>query len=402
MRHAILTAVFAVAMTLPTAPRAAAADFDSAFAGESAFLSLAPGQSGTFTVFFLNAGAMSWSRGTTSQVDLAACLTDQVTCDSRDVSVAAFDPGTWLSSARYATHAQSAVAPGGVATFTYGVKVPVTQAAGRYRFNGDLVVSATGRRVHAEGYYQDVSIAAASCAPAIVAPTPTYTALQVGRQHTQQFSVTCGDGLTRAANVPVTVSVPSENVAGNATLTFNATTDSGGSGTVTWSRSNPSTETVKITPTGYPSVIGTATVRWIVPDVVISCSPTSSVTQTAGTSRVYTVTARAPSTGAAYAGPVALTVKSYIAPTTNSVTLNFISAVDRSAGTTITTVTTSSSGMADFTVSGSKGTIVPRVFIDENSSGSLNVTEFSADCGETTFVAPPAPTPTPSPSPTPY
>lgn len=364
----------------------AAADFDSAFAGESAFLTLGPGGSGTFTVFFLNTGSVSWLKGSATQVDLAACRADQVTCDSREATLAPLNPGSWLGTGRYASQTQSTVAPGAIATFTYAVSVPGAQSAGRYRFNGDLVVSVTGRAVHPEGYYQDLTIEAANCAPAIVTAIPTYAAVQVGREHVQQISATCADGKTKALNTPITASVPSENVAGNPILTLTATTDSAGTATVRWTRSNPSTERVTIKPTGYPSVLGYSTVRWVVPDVVISCSPTGAATQAGGTTRVYTVSAKSPSTGAAWSGAVALTVASYIG-TGSSLTLGGANAVDKSAGTTIASVSTTT-GTLNFAVGGTRGTIKPRVFLDENSSSSLDSTEFSADCGETTLTSP--------------
>src|SRR5687767_12882253 len=71
--------------------------YDSAYAGESAFLNMTPGATGTFTVFFQNTGSTTWVRGTATQVDLFACLNDKVTCDVVPEE-AAFNPGTWLST----------------------------------------------------------------------------------------------------------------------------------------------------------------------------------------------------------------------------------------------------------------------------------------------------------------
>lgn len=139
----------------PTPARAVG--FDSAYAGESAFLVLSRGQTGTFTVFFSNTGTVSWVRGTSTQVDLVACLEDKVTCNAQDATEVAFSSG-WLSLTRYATHSQSSVAPGQIGTFTYSVSVPFDAAAGTYRFNGALAVSSSGRDVHNEGYYQDVTV----------------------------------------------------------------------------------------------------------------------------------------------------------------------------------------------------------------------------------------------------
>ncbi len=110
----IVTAITAAALSLSVVsmamPANAAAGFDSAYAGESAFLTLNPGQSGTFTVFFANTGTSSWAKGTATQVDLAACQADKTTCNSGDPSEAPFNSG-WLSATRYATHTQTTVAP---------------------------------------------------------------------------------------------------------------------------------------------------------------------------------------------------------------------------------------------------------------------------------------------------
>src|SRR5436305_1156420 len=96
-------------------------------------------------------------RGTGTQVDLAACLEDKVTCNAQDASEASWNSG-WLSSTRYATTTQTTTAPGSLGTFSYNVTAPVGATAGTYRFNGDVVLSTTGERIHPEGYYQDATI----------------------------------------------------------------------------------------------------------------------------------------------------------------------------------------------------------------------------------------------------
>ena len=171
---AITVAALALSLVASaTQANAAVAGYDSAYAGESAFLNLAQGQSGTFTVFFANTGSTSWVKGSTSQVDLAACLEDKVTCNQQDASEAPFNSG-WLSATRYTTQTQTTVAPGQIGTFTYNVQVPATQAAGTYRFNGALVLASTGADIRNEGYYQDVTVgtAAAGTAATLTAMTP--------------------------------------------------------------------------------------------------------------------------------------------------------------------------------------------------------------------------------------
>jgi len=169
---ALTGAALALSLVAQATPAAAAvAGYDSAYAGESAFLTLNRGETGTFTVFFANTGTTTWLRGGTTQVDLAACLENKTTCNQQDASEAPFNSG-WTSATRYATSTQTSVAPGSIGTFTYNVKVPAAAAAGTYRFNGALVHAATGADIHNEGYYQDVSVPAAAAAPAITSLDP--------------------------------------------------------------------------------------------------------------------------------------------------------------------------------------------------------------------------------------
>lgn len=169
---AFTAVTLALSMLAQAVPAAAVSGYDSAYAGESAFVSLAPGQSNEFQVFFANTGATTWTRGTTSQVDLAACLADKVTCNAQDATEATWNSG-WLSATRYATTAQTSVAPGSIATFRYTVMAPAGVAAGTYRFNGDLVLSTTGEKIHPEGYFQDATVGAGSGAATISSLTPS-------------------------------------------------------------------------------------------------------------------------------------------------------------------------------------------------------------------------------------
>jgi hypothetical protein len=173
----IVTAVSAAALSLSmlasAVPALAVTGYDSAYAGESAFVNISPGQTQNFQVFFANTGTTTWSRGTGTQVDLAACLSDKVTCNAVDPANAAWNSG-WLSTTRYATTTQTTTAPGSLGTFSYNVAAPSTALAGNYRFNGDLVLSTTGEKIHPEGYYQDATIGGAgSGAASLTSLTPT-------------------------------------------------------------------------------------------------------------------------------------------------------------------------------------------------------------------------------------
>src|SRR5687768_18515826 len=157
----IVTAITAASLAfslvaMATPANAAVPGYDSAYAGESAFLNLNQGQTGTFTVFFANTGSTSWVRGTTTQVDLAACLEDKVTCNAQDASEATWNNG-WLSPVRYSTTVQTVTPPGSLGTFSYNITAPAGVAAGIFRFNGDLVLASTGEKIHPDGYYQEAN-----------------------------------------------------------------------------------------------------------------------------------------------------------------------------------------------------------------------------------------------------
>jgi len=225
--------VLALAFSLvasATSANAAVAGYDSAYAGESAFLSLSPGQSGSFTVFFGNTGSTSWVKGTASQVDLAACLDDKTTCNAQDATEAPFNSG-WLSATRYATHSQTTVAPGGIGTFTYNVAVPTGTAAGTYRFNGALVLSATGADIRNEGYYQDVTVAAATAG---TAATLTSISPTSGTSAGGQTVTLTGTGFVCTPTFPtVSFGTTAATITSCGSTTITATTPAGAVGATT-------------------------------------------------------------------------------------------------------------------------------------------------------------------------
>jgi len=142
-------------------PAAGVTGYDSQYNSESAFVNISPGQTQNFQAFFINAGTTTWTRGTGTQVDLAACLEDKTTCNAQDATEAGWNTN-WLSTTRYATTSNTTTAPGGVATFSYNVTAPAGAGNGIYRFNGDLVLSTTGEKLHPEGYYQEANLGGVS------------------------------------------------------------------------------------------------------------------------------------------------------------------------------------------------------------------------------------------------
>ena len=220
---AITAAALALSMTLGLnagTAQAAPAGYDSAYQFESAFLTLKPGDSGTFSVFFANTGTTSWVKGSGSQVNLAICAADKVTCNVTS-GQAAWAVG-WLSSTAYATHTKDAVSPGDFSAFTYNIKVPAGQAGGVYRFNGDLVQGSSGTRVHPEGYYQDGNVSGALPSGAAIDVTPGYSvnednevssAVPGNGQHTYTFTTALTGTLTFAV-------ITSGNIVRNSDGTF--------------------------------------------------------------------------------------------------------------------------------------------------------------------------------------
>ncbi|HAF11031.1 MAG TPA: hypothetical protein DCK98_13255 [Chloroflexi bacterium] len=175
MLKKIFTAITALALVATllagtAGPAAAASGYDSAYFGESAFLTLAPGASGQFAVGFNNTGSTGWLVGSSSQVDLTVCLADKLTCNVTSPN-AAF-ASSWLSSTAYATTSTTYVGPGQTGFFVYNITAPAAAAAGTYRFNGDLALHNTASMIHQQGYYQDSDVASLVAAPTITSLTP--------------------------------------------------------------------------------------------------------------------------------------------------------------------------------------------------------------------------------------
>ena len=180
---AALSLALGIAAYLAGPVRAAVPNYDSAYFGESAFLTLSPGQSGQFAVGFNNTGSVGWVTGSASQVDLQVCLADKVTCGVSSPNAAW--ASNWLSTTAYATTTTSFVGPGQTGWFVYSIVAPASAAGQTARFNGDLALHVGNQQIHPQGYYQDAAVTAA---PAALTITPASATATVGS--TVQFSVT--------------------------------------------------------------------------------------------------------------------------------------------------------------------------------------------------------------------
>ena len=110
--------------TPPPAPPPPTTTYHSAFVDESAFPTLAPGATTQLTLRFRNSGTATWVRGVAgSQANLG------INGDDRTFAALGMNVN-WLTPDRPAAQSESAVPPGGVATFTFTVRAP--QAAGTY------------------------------------------------------------------------------------------------------------------------------------------------------------------------------------------------------------------------------------------------------------------------------
>ena len=94
-------------------------DYHSRWVSESDFPTLQAGQiSGPLSIVFRNAGSQAWVRGTLGQEARLAVNQDNAQWASLGVN--------WLSANRVAPQSEATVFPGGVGTFTFQVRAPMT------------------------------------------------------------------------------------------------------------------------------------------------------------------------------------------------------------------------------------------------------------------------------------
>jgi hypothetical protein len=94
-------------------------DYHSRWVAQSAYPTLKVGQiSGPLSISFRNAGSQSWIRGTLGQEARLAVNQDNAQWAALGVN--------WLSANRVAAQTEATVTPGGVGTFTFQVRAPMT------------------------------------------------------------------------------------------------------------------------------------------------------------------------------------------------------------------------------------------------------------------------------------
>ncbi|MEK6226757.1 MAG: CAP domain-containing protein [Chloroflexota bacterium] len=94
-------------------------DYHSRWVSESAFPTMRVGQiSGPLSIVFRNAGSQTWVRGTLGQEARLAVNQDNAQWAGLGVN--------WLSANRVAPQTEATVTPGGVGTFTFQVRAPMT------------------------------------------------------------------------------------------------------------------------------------------------------------------------------------------------------------------------------------------------------------------------------------
>jgi hypothetical protein len=120
---------FSTGATIATSGAATAAastnTFHSAFIDETAFPTLAPGESAQLTVHLRNTGTATWQKGVMGSEARLGIIGDDIAYSTLGMNVG------WPLPSRPATQSEPSVAPGAIATFTFTVRAPA--AIGTYR-----------------------------------------------------------------------------------------------------------------------------------------------------------------------------------------------------------------------------------------------------------------------------
>lgn len=291
---ATLATAFAMALALlvQAIPAAGAvAGYDSRYFGESAFVTLAPGEENQFAVGFTNTGSTGWQRGTASQVNLVQCCPYNTASPNSSWAVG------WLSSTAYATTTTDFVGPGQIGWFVYTVKAPTGAAPGSYRFDGDTAVASLATpgtnngMIQPEGYHQIATIPVGPQA-ATLEITPSFQFRQVGTSAQFQATVTTAtDGAVPNTNVTCFIDADEAGEdLGNKDISLSGNTDSNGVATFNYTRNFGGQDLITCYVTNLPIVRDTGNVQWGGASAAITVTPTTNASNPTGDARTYTIT----------------------------------------------------------------------------------------------------------------
>ncbi len=113
--------IVAVALVAVPFPASADTGFHSAWVGQDAYPTLAPGATTSYTIRFRNAGTETWQRGVPGKQVNLGVLNDSLGFAEMAVG--------WLNPNRPATTIELTVAPGAIGTFTFTIRAPAALGA---------------------------------------------------------------------------------------------------------------------------------------------------------------------------------------------------------------------------------------------------------------------------------
>ncbi len=113
--------IVAVALVAVPFPASADTGFHSAWVGQDAYPTLAPGATTSYTIRFRNTGTETWQRGVPGKQVNLGVLNDSLGFAEMAVG--------WLNPNRPATTIELTVAPGAIGTFTFTIRAPAALGA---------------------------------------------------------------------------------------------------------------------------------------------------------------------------------------------------------------------------------------------------------------------------------
>jgi IPT/TIG domain-containing protein/flagellar associated repeat protein len=177
----ITAAALALSMLASAIPaQAAAPGFHAAFFAQSAYPTLARGETKQLSAVYTNNGDQAWVNGSTG-------AESRLATDAPNDNTTYFDRGwsvNWLSANRYARNDVDVVAPGGQGSWTYTIRIPANEPTGTNRLFGHEIIephapgpfnasqSANYLEMEDYGFFLDVTVGAPSAAPVLTSLNP--------------------------------------------------------------------------------------------------------------------------------------------------------------------------------------------------------------------------------------